>query len=287
MAVVNTPLNIPNLDGLGLPVALTTAIRQLGMYMQALLTQSGTDDNSGPITTTGPIRIDPGVSPAPESEIRIQANKLGALALQCITTDNSQVMFDAYRLGSQTIAANATAARIIKNAARLRAQYANGLAVGGVIAAFTTGIDLDLATGNTGFTGIFNTYGNIATSGVGVAAVFGVVDLTGKTAAIGATNLYGPGGNAPAGIYCVGAQVVITTAGNNINVSAQVTYKDPTAGALTDNILTVNALILGNHLSSTTTFKHDGTAAINYQVTLSGAIGAGVYSVRFVLYRMS
>lgn len=235
----------------------------------------------------GQMIIDPGAAPQ-NSQILLQSNALGALAAMSLGADNNQVLFDAFRSSGSLIAANATMSRIAKNAAKLSLGYANGLVVGNPVGAVSTGFALNLATGNIIVTLLTESYNGAATAGMGLPPIYGVQDLTGKTAAVPAANLYGPGGNAPAGIYCVAAQEVITTAGNNINVTAQVTYSDPNAGALTDNIVSVNPNAgAGTHLGSVTTFKHDGTTQIQYQTTLTGAIGAGVYSVRFVLYRMS
>jgi hypothetical protein len=126
-------------------------------------------------------------------------------------------------------------------------------------------------------------FNNVNTAGMGVPPIYATVALTGRTASIGATNLQVGGGIAPAGLYRVTVYGKCTTAGGGI-FTVNILFNDGTA-ARTNS--------LGISLASTTfqgiiyVVKTDGSANIQYSVTLTGVTGSPVYALDIAMERLT
>jgi hypothetical protein len=139
-------------------------------------------------------------------------------------------------------------------------------------------------------TGLLDTYDALATSGLGVAAVFGNVQAVGQSTNING-NLYapgGPGGNAPAGFYVAHGYVVVTTVGNAVSIQVAVQWDDGTGTkTFATAAATIFLSVLGETDGFTKAFFHAGGAQITFFSQLSGAAGTGQYFAAWALERLA
>jgi hypothetical protein len=142
--------------------------------------------------------------------------------------------------------------------------YASGaLLVGGVLS-LTAKID---------------TYGGIATVANGIPAIYGTVDLTAQTSAIGATTIYA--NPATTGQYRVCYFALTKKAGDAVNLALQLTFTTPDDSSTAQSIASANVAIntVGTYTQGCPTIVAKASTNIQYATTLSGGIGAGEYSL--------
>lgn len=134
-------------------------------------------------------------------------------------------------------------------------------------------------------TGKFTTYNADTTAGNGVPGILAsVTNQTGKTAAIGSTNLVA---STPAlGLYRVSVYLLMTTAGTSGTIKTTIGYTDAKQ-AQTQDSSTVNIASAGDKVGQTFVVETTSASAITYSTTITGTIGSGVYSVYLEAERMT
>jgi len=130
-------------------------------------------------------------------------------------------------------------------------------------------------------TGIAN-YKNITTVSNGIPVIYGTVDLTAQTSAIGATTIYAnPATPAAGGQYRVCYLALTKKAGDAVNLALQLTFTTPDDSSTAQSIASANVAINtgGAYTQGCPTIVAKASTNIQYATTLSGGIGAGEYSL--------
>jgi len=126
--------------------------------------------------------------------------------------------------------------------------------------------------------GIYN-YKGISTVSNGVPAIYGTVDLTAQTSAIGATTIYA--NPATTGQYRVCYLALTKKAGDAVNLAVQLSFTTPDDSSTAQSIASANVAIntVGTYTQGCPTIVAKASTNIQYATTLSGGIGAGEYSL--------
>lgn len=116
-----------------------------------LLGESSLSDNGILVSSTEPISVDTGTTPA-NSQVTLSANALGTLELLSYAAGIQEILLDCSWVGSTLIAKNATTCRIVKSNDKLFIRYASGQTVGNAVTD-TIAFTLDLTSGDIGLGG--------------------------------------------------------------------------------------------------------------------------------------
>jgi len=127
--------------------------------------------------------------------------------------------------------------------------------------------------------GGIGTYKAIATVSNGIPAIYGTVDLTAQTSAIGATTIYA--NPATTGQYRVCYLALTKKAGDAVNLAVQLSFTTPDDSSTAQSIASANVAIntVGAYTQGCPTIVAKASTNIQYATTLSGGIGAGEYSL--------
>jgi hypothetical protein len=129
--------------------------------------------------------------------------------------------------------------------------------------------------------GIYN-YKGINTAANGIPTIYGTVDLTAQTSAIGATTIYAnPATPAAGGQYRVCYLALTKKAGDAVNLALQLTFTTPDDSSTAQSIASANVAIntVGAYTQGCPSIVAKASTNIQYATTLSGGIGAGEYSL--------
>jgi hypothetical protein len=132
------------------------------------------------------------------------------------------------------------------------------------------------------FGGSITFYNNISTVSNGIPAIYGTVDLTAQTSAIGATTIYAnPATPAAGGQYRVCYLALTKKAGDAVNLALQLSFTTPDDSSTAQSIASANVAIntVGAYAQGCPTIVAKASTNIQYATTLSGGIGAGEYSL--------
>jgi len=158
-----------------------------------------------------------------------------------------------------------------------------GIGTAAPASAFSVGNSV-LAGGNfqVNSSGLPVAVGGIATVANGVPAIYGTVDLTAQTSAIGATTIYAnPATPTAGGQYRVCYLALTKKAGDAVNLALQLTFTTPDNSSTAQSIASANVAINtgGAYTQGCPTIVAKASTNIQYATTLSGGIGAGEYSL--------
>lgn len=148
--------------------SLSTVNRLTKVTAAGVVGQSTVSDDGTNVNLVEPLHSDLGATPA-VSQLRIQANALGAIGMLCFMPDLCEVLFDCEWSGTQLIARNASACVLLKNSAKLGVYGSTGLTVGASFSPPSL-FTIDLATGDANVvSGVYRK--------AGVAGVSGTISL--------------------------------------------------------------------------------------------------------------
>jgi hypothetical protein len=142
---------------------------------------------------------------------------------------------------------------------------------------------VDSADLNLDLFGKIEQYNAIITEGMGVPPIVDSVVLTGQNTAIGSTLLTG---TETPGIYRINTYLNVTTLGSPaITITGTYDFTDD-AGTTAHGAISATT-VAKTRSRATGIYQSAGTAGIYYRTTLSGAIGAAVYSLYIVVEKLS
>lgn len=157
-----------------------------------------------------------------------------------------------YGLDTNTISVTGTGNTVVPN-------YVKGTALDGLPQANVAGLDPDLPTviGGTG------------------------IHLTAQSTSIGATTLFSIG-SSQAGLYRISVYLGITTTGNNVNVSAGLSWNDSNSQTASTATIAANGL---NFTQNIFVIFLAASQTVQYSTTVSAPIGTGRYQLHIMAER--
>lgn len=285
----NNITTLVNKLGAALTVGAIPKVTADGTFGESALTDDGTK-----VSSTERVEIDIGAAPQ-NSQVKLAANAAGALQLLCYSPDNGIILYDLdWQGGAAFIARDTSVARAGKGGDKYEIWGAGGQTPGSALSGEAPYFSIDLATGVISFPA-YTTNGFLKTGGgtglLSAAALlpselpsYVAVNLTGQTAAIGATNIRPGGVLAPAGLYAIDGYFWISTAGTGGTITLTISWNNGSATHSPTIPQSANSLAgvtpIGYRLYTS------GASDVTYAVSFAGVTGSPQFGLKFAMTRI-